>query len=869
MWTHLKEHRKEEAFKIHNESKDSLNVNHASEHQDSSNIPLNQDADNSKCKSDVAGVAGVVDTKIIPNEKAAENNTCSNTDTTTRTRTRSPDMVYEDILAEMKKDVKTEGVVDDVSPTSLNNFDKADNDPITIQQIGSAIDFVATDEATTVEADGKAAGCDQQREQACSNDSSSNTFPFDNLIADDIDTAIRLPENASKNRSNNFEIQLQNTNRDDNYNESNNESNNESKNESNNDTNNDTNNESNNESNNDNDIVHHNINIDIDNNMESSIVGANSASTSDKEEEEFQIIMEVEQQEGITHNNDNDEGKTDVHVNPPQTHEVHEETDKRIEDVNIQKLDETKNTEVTNHQKKRNGISKEHTEEDNDGSDEVGGDEADGKSQSDETISTSPSLMNSNNTFPTAYPITSSSASSSVEPMVEAACTLLAQAPSERNGLCSNPDEQQQIEHHQQQIAIQIPSTNVISISLEEQDCKFNSSDRRRDNYLNVEFQNVQQHDNFVDHNKTSTNHHNTTENTVRNNHTDDNESIIIIGNGLLNTNDLLDDTNDNDISYDESVSSVALANLKQHYDSLLSNQKLQHNQQIDEILEQLTSIESTYHAEITTLKSNLSRKEVMCDAITASLSDYKQRTQEFEVDLDQTSRTMYDLQCKLETITMQLQDSKRENIALRKSSQQAKEEAVSYAQQEVQSQAESQFAAAQKKYLQLKADHQHNLKEKEILQEQLNVFTQQMENKDRVHKSHISQVQEELNVVRLELSSSKVENQKVKSMLNERMSQLEQNEQLLEEQLSTKVKEYQTLIREKHDLKGENTELQSVCEELMAIVERGVGTSGSVVGGPSTISIAEDGAVTSVDYSSPSVTSRSSRSSNSTSRGF
>ena len=143
------------------------------------------------------------------------------------------------------------------------------------------------------------------------------------------------------------------------------------------------------------------------------------------------------------------------------------------------------------------------------------------------------------------------------------------------------------------------------------------------------------------------------------------------------------------------------------------------------------------------------------------------------------------------------MQQSRREVITLRqqydtlqKSSEQDKKNDISFAQQEIQSQAETQFAVAQKKYMKLKTDHQHNLREKEIVHEQLKTLTQQLDSKERVHKSHISQVQEELNVVRLELSSSRVENQKVKSILNDRMNQLEQNGQQLEEQLELKVKE-------------------------------------------------------------------------------
>lgn len=254
-----------------------------------------------------------------------------------------------------------------------------------------------------------------------------------------------------------------------------------------------------------------------------------------------------------------------------------------------------------------------------------------------------------------------------------------------------------------------------------------------------------------------------------------------------------------------------------------------------------------------------------MCDALTTSLSDYKQKNQALEQEMEQYTVTCTDLEYKLEDATLQLQDSRRELITirqhyetLRKSSEHEKKEAISYAQQEIQSQAEAQFAAAQKKYIQLKTDHQQNLSEKDILQEQLKSLTQQLDSKERVHKSHISQVQEELNVLRLELSSARIENQKVKSMLNERMNQLERNELNLEEQLALKVKECQESTRQKHALKRENAELQSLCEELMSMVETGVGTNSSVDGGAT----AHNG------NSSPSVASRSSRSSRSAGRG-
>ena len=298
----------------------------------------------------------------------------------------------------------------------------------------------------------------------------------------------------------------------------------------------------------------------------------------------------------------------------------------------------------------------------------------------------------------------------------------------------------------------------------------------------------------------------------------DDNDESLIIS------------LKENDISPDESASSSSITKLKRYYEQLISDQKDAHNKQIDDILLQLSSIESTYSDEIATLQDKLAKKGVMCDALTTTLSEYKMLNGELERNCEACTMTCAGLEAKYNDVSAQLDEEKREVITLRqqyaslqKSFEQQKNDAVIYAQQEIQNQAETQFASAQKKFLQLKTDHQQNLKEKEILQEQLNSLNQQIENKERVHKSHIDQVQEELKGVLLELKSSRNENLKVKSMLNERMAQLQSSEKDLEEKLEVKVSECQTLTKEKHDLRRENAELQSLCEELMSIVEKGV----------------------------------------------
>lgn len=315
-------------------------------------------------------------------------------------------------------------------------------------------------------------------------------------------------------------------------------------------------------------------------------------------------------------------------------------------------------------------------------------------------------------------------------------------------------------------------------------------------------------------------NHNNNVNGSGNVNHAINDKNNINTSASLLSITSTVNDA-DNDISYDESLHSkstataTSISNLKQHYEAILSKLQSTHNQQIDEILLQLSSIESTYHDEINTLQQTMTKKEVMCDALTASLSDYKKRNVDLEQEIEHCTITCNELEFDLNKISLELKEARKENLSLRqhydelrKSSEQEKQDAVTLAQQEIQSQAETQFAIAQKKFIQLKTDHQQNMKEKEILQEQVTSLTQQNNNKERVHKQVIAQMQEELLV-------SRKESDKVKSMLHERMSQLERNQNDLEQKLEHKIKECQVLSRE-------NKELQSVCEELMHIVEGG-----------------------------------------------
>ena len=71
----------------------------------------------------------------------------------------------------------------------------------------------------------------------------------------------------------------------------------------------------------------------------------------------------------------------------------------------------------------------------------------------------------------------------------------------------------------------------------------------------------------------------------------------------VTTTTSILNTTHDHDISYDKSINGTSFSNLKRHYKTVLANQQTTHNQHIDDILLQLSSIESTYHDEISTLQ--------------------------------------------------------------------------------------------------------------------------------------------------------------------------------------------------------------------------------------------------------------------------
>ena len=250
---------------------------------------------------------------------------------------------------------------------------------------------------------------------------------------------------------------------------------------------------------------------------------------------------------------------------------------------------------------------------------------------------------------------------------------------------------------------------------------------------------------------------------------------------------------------------------------------------EIDEILQQLNSIELTYQQEIQVLTHEVAKKEIMNDALTHSLSESKQqknrleqllkvklqKTKESEEALGRIQVTNAQLQKQVTTTTQQLE--RMENQHLRDI-----EEATRKAQDEIRMAAEQQFAEAQKTYVQLKQEY-HNTKTAS------DAYKKELDTTDRQHQGQMDKIMSELAESRAAMASAQADAMKLKQTYGEETQGLKDREHDLEQRLAVtegKNKEaeiiVQRIIEEKDGLKQENQELQSLCEELMAIIEAG-----------------------------------------------
>mmetsp|Transcript_6972 Transcript_6972/g.13157 ORF Transcript_6972/g.13157 Transcript_6972/m.13157 type:complete len:687 (+) Transcript_6972:223-2283(+) len=255
---------------------------------------------------------------------------------------------------------------------------------------------------------------------------------------------------------------------------------------------------------------------------------------------------------------------------------------------------------------------------------------------------------------------------------------------------------------------------------------------------------------------------------------------------------------------------------LKAYYEEKLMWQRRTHEHQIDEIIEQLNSIESNYGSEILSLQKRLSQKEIMTEVLTNSLSEIKQQ---HELVI-----------AKMEEARNEVQSANDRYTALKYRMEREKTEAVETACNEIRNAAESQFASAQKTFIKLKQDYVATCEDRNALKKQCNELAGKvdtLEAKARSYQNKITKLVAEGAEAKAEMATEKADALKMKQAYTEKVQVFIEKEKDVERRIAKANRDceeayalLQEAIKEKEALKKENADLQSVCEELMSIVE-------------------------------------------------
>ncbi|GFH47824.1 predicted protein [Chaetoceros tenuissimus] len=267
----------------------------------------------------------------------------------------------------------------------------------------------------------------------------------------------------------------------------------------------------------------------------------------------------------------------------------------------------------------------------------------------------------------------------------------------------------------------------------------------------------------------------------------------------------------------------MEIHSLKEFYEKKLHLQKQTHDQQIDEILQQLNHLESTYEEQLVELRESVTKTNIMNEALMNQLVVYKTKLEEESQLVETTKTQVKELQTSIEEMET-MHESQLLNLKT------SKEDAIIQAREEIRLAAESQFAAAQKTFLKLKQDYISLKTEKQDVEKKYTITRDkllQLEKKDQNYSQEMNKVLAENAELQAKLATDNAETLKLKQSYLEKANSFVQKEQNLEERLEVLEKErkdavraYSVVAEEKEALKNENAELQALCEELMLIVE-------------------------------------------------
>lgn len=314
-----------------------------------------------------------------------------------------------------------------------------------------------------------------------------------------------------------------------------------------------------------------------------------------------------------------------------------------------------------------------------------------------------------------------------------------------------------------------------------------------------------------------------------RSDHTNDNQHSNIVISEIV-TNPSLESTSSFHTS--NSIMSTSEIAVKLYYENIMREQQKQHEDQIDEIIESLNSLETTYGKEIANIKDALSKKEVMTEALANQNMTLKNDVNALELNHSQLNQKYNRTLSELEISNRKCSQLLQEKNELEQRSKVELIEAVKKAQDEIRSAAESQFASANQTYVKLKQDYATLLKEKETMAMELTTCEKKMALKDREVETVISKYVAELAEVRAIMATAQADSIKLEQKYKTEMMILQDDNQEKTMKIEEQDKNLDDLrhkvdhaMKEKQDLVKENRELQSLCEELMAIVEGNAST--------------------------------------------
>ena len=277
------------------------------------------------------------------------------------------------------------------------------------------------------------------------------------------------------------------------------------------------------------------------------------------------------------------------------------------------------------------------------------------------------------------------------------------------------------------------------------------------------------------------------------------------------NVNNNTDNTSNTDNAQNEKIDSI-----KAYYENKLLVQRKEQEEQIDEVLEHLNSIELTY-------ADKLSKKDIMTEALTNSLTSYQVKNEEIKQQ-NEISLT------RLDEAKQEIEAGHERYQALKKQMEHEKMQAIREAQDQIRLAAERQFASAQKTYMKLQQDYRESCQEKDILSQKCQEMVQSVETleaKERENDGEMSKQMSEVAYAKAAMATVQAEMLKMKQGYNGKIQSYIDREKVASGELQRAEKDcsearvlVEDALKEKEAARKENLELQTLCEELMGIVE-------------------------------------------------